>query len=110
MTASTTRTPSPWNQADRSAELHPDSQPKARTMITLPRTQEEQISELIGTTIEQLDITEDEFLAAERCYDDLGAYLAEAGVEVYVQGSFLLGTVVRPLLDAGEYDLDLVAR
>lgn len=79
-------------------------------MTMLLGTQEEQISELIDTTIEQLDITENEFLAAERCYDDLGAHLAQANADVYVQGSFLLGTVVRPHNGVGEYDLDLVSR
>jgi hypothetical protein len=79
-------------------------------MTILAETKEEQISQLIGTTIEQLDITDGAFEAAERCYHDLGAHLSEAGVEVHVQGSFLLGTVVRPHHRDGEYDLDLVSR
>ena len=29
--------------------------------------------------------------------------------EIYPQGSFLLGTVTRPLSDAEEYDIDLVS-
>ncbi len=35
-------------------------------------------------------------------------YLAAQGAGVYVQGSFMLGTVVRPHRPTGEYDLDLV--
>lgn len=76
----------------------------------LPSTQDEQISQLIGATIDQLDITDAAFAAAERCYHDLGAHLSDASAEVYVQGSFLLGTVVRPHHRGGEYDLDLVSK
>lgn len=79
-------------------------------MTALASTPQEQISLLIGTTIEQLDITDDDFDIAERCYQDLGAHLSEASADVYVQGSFLLGTVVRPHTGRGEYDLDLVAK
>ncbi len=79
-------------------------------MTILAANQNEQISQLIGTTIEQLDITEAAFDTAERCYHDLGAHLSDANAEVYVQGSFLLGTVVRPHHRNGEYDLDLVSK
>jgi hypothetical protein len=46
-------------------------------------------------------------------YDDLGAWLAEqqegvAAVRVYPQGSFRLGTVVRPSGAGGQFDIDLV--
>lgn len=79
-------------------------------MTILADTRKEQVSQLIGTTIEQLDITVSAFEDAERCYHDLGSHLSEAGAEVHVQGSFLLGTVVRPHHRNGEYDLDLVSR
>lgn len=79
-------------------------------MTILATTPEQQISQLLGATVEQLDLTPAEFDAAERCYRDLGAHLSEANAEVYVQGSFLLGTVVRPHDRDGEYDLDLVAK
>jgi hypothetical protein len=79
-------------------------------MTSLATSQDEQISQLIDTTIEQLDITDEAFDAAERCYHDLGDRLSEANAEVYVQGSFLLGTVVRPHDDSNEYDLDLVSK
>lgn len=81
-------------------------------MTILAPTRDEQISQLIETTIEQLDITDAAFDAAERCYHDLGNHLSDASAEVYVQGSFLLGTVVRPYDGDGDgdYDLDLVAK
>ncbi|ANY23880.1 nucleotidyltransferase domain-containing protein [Gordonia terrae] len=78
-------------------------------MTILADTKEEQISQLLGATIAQLDINEAAFRTAESCYQDLGYHLSEAGAQVYVQGSFMLGTVVRPYHRAGEYDLDLVS-
>lgn len=77
-------------------------------MTYLPGTREEQLSELIGCTIAQLDISAEDFLAAKQRYDDLGAHLAEQGAYIYVQGSTSLGTVVSPYGRWGEYDLDLV--
>lgn len=79
-------------------------------MTFLADNREAQISQLLGATIEQLDITDAAFGAAESCYLDLGVHLSQAGAQVYVQGSFMLGTVVRPHHRAGEYDLDLVSQ
>ncbi|MEL7106271.1 MAG: nucleotidyltransferase [Pseudomonadota bacterium] len=39
-----------------------------------------------------------------------GSILSGRDPEVYIQGSFLLGTVIRPIGDADEFDLDLVCR
>jgi hypothetical protein len=77
-------------------------------MTTFPNTTEEQLSQLLGCTIEQLDISPQDYLAAERRYTDVGAYLSDDGADVYVQGSIRLGTVVAPYGRSGEYDLDLV--
>jgi len=74
----------------------------------MPTTADEQFSQLLGCTVEQLDITIDDFLAAEQRYQDVGKHLAEEGADVYVQGSFMLGTVISPYGRFGEYDLDLV--
>uniref|UniRef100_UPI003D90E177 nucleotidyltransferase domain-containing protein n=1 Tax=Gordonia sp. B7-2 TaxID=3420932 RepID=UPI003D90E177 len=79
-------------------------------MTILADTKEAQISQLLGATIEQLDITDEAFDAAERCYLHLGEHLSQANAQVYVQGSFMLGTVVRPHHRDGEYDLDLVSK
>lgn len=80
-------------------------------MTILADTREAQISQLLGSTVEQLDIPPAAFAVAESCYLDLGQHLSDAATaEVYVQGSFLLGTVVRPHLRNGEYDLDLVSK
>jgi hypothetical protein len=77
-------------------------------MSYLPSTREDQLSQLIGCTMAQLDISEADFLAAKQRYDDLGAHLADQGAYIYVQGSTALGTVISPYGRSGEYDLDLV--
>jgi hypothetical protein len=74
----------------------------------VPDTREQQLSQLLNCTVEQLDITPDEFVGAEQRYLDVGKHLAEEGADIYVQGSFLLGTVISPYGRFGEYDLDLV--
>jgi hypothetical protein len=60
-----------------------------------------------------IDITREQSDKAEALYKTLGEWLSahsDAEVHVYVQGSFLLGTIVRPVSDDGEYDIDLVFR
>jgi hypothetical protein len=59
---------------------------------------------------EELDISDTLFERAEKSYMALGEYInnnSECDVGVYTQGSFRLGTVIRPLSDDDEYDLDL---
>jgi len=71
-------------------------------------TREAHLSQLLHGTAQQLDISPDMFLAAEQRYLDVGKHLSEEGVDIYVQGSFMLGTVISPYGRSGEYDLDLV--
>jgi hypothetical protein len=76
-------------------------------MDTLP----EMLSMLLDGAVDVLDISEDLREAAVSAYEEVGAWLADhgnPGCRVYPQGSFLLGTVVRPATPGGEYDIDLV--
>ncbi len=59
-------------------------------MSIMPVTSEQQLSELLGCTIAELDISTDDYLAAQRRYVDVGTHLKNEGVDVYVQGSVLL--------------------
>lgn len=74
-------------------------------------TMEEMLSMLFDGAVETLDIAPHlQQIAIER-YEDVGGWLAENGEHswrIYAQGSFRLGTVVRPNTPAGEYDIDLV--
>ena len=59
-----------------------------------------------------LDISETMREKAERSYRAVGQWLGDcdvnSDVKIMPQGSFYLGTVIRPVSDADEYDIDLV--
>jgi hypothetical protein len=72
---------------------------------------EEMLSMLLDGAVELLDIAPHMREAAVARYEDVGTWLAEngnAGWRIHPQGSFTLGTVVRPNTGTGEYDIDLV--
>jgi hypothetical protein len=73
---------------------------------------EQMLSMLLNGAVETLDISPDLQRLATRRYEDVGTWLAEHGQlgwRIYPQGSFRLGTVVRPNTRNGEYDIDLVS-
>ena len=62
-----------------------------------------------------LQIPPSRYAAAERAYNSVGTWLGRqestlrsARPEVYVQGSFRLGTAIRPASETEDYDVDLV--
>lgn len=64
-----------------------------------------------------LDIPESYFEEARSRYQAIGNWLERDGSivsqyapEIYPQGSFLLGTVIKPITNKDEYDIDLVCR
>ena len=77
---------------------------------------DQQLDELLRSSIESLDASDEEYrLAVARC-NAVGQFLAgywdsaSTGGEVYPQGSMRLGTVTRNLHRDDEIDIDLVAR
>jgi len=75
-----------------------------------------ELNELLKQTAKSLDIPDHAYEEAIIRYEDIGEFLAEEdsslhkfNPEIYSQGSFRLGTVVRPI-GKGEYDIDLVCR
>ncbi len=64
--------------------------------------------------IRKLDITPTMYKNAVEKYNQLAKYLTEHGIraEIYAQGSFALGTVVRPVFkgDDAAYDLDFICQ
>lgn len=77
---------------------------------------ERESSLLLEAIAEALNISESHYEQAVECYKSIGNWLerdkskvANYRPEIYPQGSFLLGTVTRPISDALEYDLDLVS-
>jgi len=76
---------------------------------------EDKFREFLTKTAEALDIPDHVYEDATLKYEDIGAWLAaedselrSSSPEIYPQGSFRLGTVVRPVSEKDEYDIDLV--
>jgi len=81
--------------------------------LTRPLTRQAQ--DYLNALADELEITEARYRAAERSYESLGDWLnrrdssiRDFGPTVYVQGSFRLGTAIKPLTDQEEYDVDSV--
>lgn len=75
----------------------------------------DRMNQLLGLVVDLLDIPASHYAKAKERYESLGRWLHRDGSPVgalspavYPQGSFRLGTVIRPLLKREEYDLDLV--
>ena len=76
-----------------------------------------QLNTLLTKTASALDIPDHVYEDATLKYEDVGEWLAaddselkRYNPEIYVQGSFRLGTVVRPISEDDEYDIDLVCK
>lgn len=76
-----------------------------------------QLEDLMRATLDELDITPEAHLLATGLYQDVGTWLSDHGAtkgggdwDISPQGSFYLGTVVRPLNRSADYDIDLVCR
>ncbi len=72
------------------------------------------LDQIFNDLAEELDVPPSEYRAAKKRYDDVGTWLdagdselAQYQPSVYPQGSFALGTAVKPLFDE-EYDVDAV--
>lgn len=76
----------------------------------MPNSNLQVTSRVLDATAGELDISPQQFALAEHLYTDLGQWLVALGIgdpEVYPQGSFRLGTVLRPTA-GGDFDIDLV--
>lgn len=72
---------------------------------------------VLAAILKEIDLPDTARQKAEARYKRLGEWFGEPGKKcssykprIYPQGSFRLGTVVRPLSDADEYDLDMGCR
>ena len=77
--------------------------------------QYKQMSDILEELAKLLDVTEKEFNTIIKSYEAVGTFLAEGSSplrdfspSIHPQGSFLLGTVVRPISDEDDLDIDLV--
>lgn len=83
-------------------------------ITTLPKNQ---FSEILEEFAKTLDITEKQHDDAVTSYEYVGGWLAaddsplaKYSPEILPQGSFLLNTMIRPLNESDELDIDLVCR
>jgi hypothetical protein len=84
-------------------------------MLTLE--QKIQFSEILEELGKTLDITEDQYEAAVKSYKYVGEWLSQNdsplatySPEILPQGSFLLQTMIRPINEEDELDIDLVCK
>lgn len=77
----------------------------------------EQKELILKEMIEALDLPESAYDRAINRYEDLGEWFNRADsslkdneVHIFPQGSFMLGTTIRPLNEEEEYDLDLACK
>jgi hypothetical protein len=78
-------------------------------------TLKESLNQFLDKLGEELDIPDHVYEDAVAQYEDVGAWLGAEDSplkgltpEIFAQGSFRLGTAVRPCNESGEYDIDLV--
>lgn len=81
----------------------------------LSQEEKKQFSEILETLGETLDITETQYKAAVSSYGAVGEWLAkpESSLAPYKpiirpQGSFMLGTMIKPVCEDDDLDIDLV--
>lgn len=79
--------------------------------------QRKQLSEIFDELGKNLDITQAQYDAAVRSYEFVGDWLSRPesllqpyNPEILPQGSFLLGTMIRPVHEEDDLDVDLVCR
>ena len=77
----------------------------------------QQVNKALENLTDNIDISETRYKEAEGHYKAIGEWLgkddsplAPYSPEIYPQGSFRLGTVVKPISDNDEYDIDLVCQ
>ena len=64
----------------------------------------------------ELDITKKQYETLKKSYTDVGTWLNDDeslspyNVDVYPQGSFRLGTIIQPINEEDDLDIDLVCR
>lgn len=83
----------------------------------LTQDQKSQFSELLEELGNTLDISETQYNAAVKSYEAVGTWLSKEDSslapykpEILPQGSFMLGTMIKPVNDKDDLDIDLVCQ
>ena len=71
------------------------------------------IDKMLRRIADEIEISQTEHERAVKSYNAVGTFLdnniPQYNIRVIPQGSFRLGTVIKPITDKDEYDIDLVA-
>jgi len=83
----------------------------------LTKEQKEEFSEILEELGNTLDITQTQYDAAVKSYTAVGNWLSKHdsilypyGPEILPQGSFMLGTMIQPISEEDDLDIDLVCQ
>ena len=98
------------NTADKKKKFKDKGKKAIRRKKQLDNTR---IDLVLRRIAKELDISEDKRKKAVESYNSVGTYLSnhiKAQVDIFPQGSFGLGTVIKPLSDEDDYDIDLVCK
>ena len=83
----------------------------------LSKDQRDQFSEILEELGKTLDITEKQYNSAVQSYNAVGSWLSSPDStlapyrpEILPQGSFMLGTMIRPICDDDDLDIDLACQ
>ncbi len=83
----------------------------------LTKEQKEELSEILEELGSSLDISETQYNAAVKSYEAVGKWLSKEGSslapfkpEILPQGSFMLGTMIQPINEKDDLDIDLVCQ
>ena len=71
------------------------------------------IQEEIKKLIEEIDVSDSNYEKATNRYNSIANYIKNSDLDsdrpdIYLQGSFKLGTAIKPLTEDGAYDIDIV--
>lgn len=63
--------------------------------------------------IDKIDVSDSHYEKAIRRYESIAKYIKNSNMtkyhpDIYIQGSFKLGTAIRPITEDGKYDIDIV--
>ena len=72
-------------------------------------------SKEVRELLENIEVPDSEYEKAVSRYESLTAFIDDSDLneytpEIFLQGSFKLGTAIRPLTEDGSYDIDIVCK
>lgn len=72
-------------------------------------------SKEVRELLENIEVPDSEYEKAVSRYESLAAFIGDSDLndytpEIFLQGSFKLGTAIRPLTEEGSYDIDIVCK